>query len=274
MKTSVLPLALIALLATATTAAADDPGACVEAASKAQKLRNAHQLVEARAALRICASQGCPAVVQSDCVPWLAEVETVLPGVVVAAKDGSGGDLVDVKVTVDGQPFLTKLDGQSMPIDAGPHTFHFETTDGTTLDRQVVIREADKGQTVAVVLAKAGAASEPPSSGGSSTWKTVGWVTGGVGVAGVLIGAISGGIATAEKGSDCTGTVCNPGTTGGIKSAALVSDIGIIAGAVLVVGGGALVLFGPKGGGPSKAAVRVMPVFTSNAGEMVAAGSF
>jgi hypothetical protein len=276
MKSLVFPLVLLASGATATTALADDPAACVDAASKAQKLRNSHQLLEARAALRICAAAGCPPVVQSDCVPWLAEVEKVLPGVVVTAKDGAGADILDVKVTVDGQPFLTKLDGQSVAIDAGPHTFHFQAPDGTTLDRQVVVREGDKGQSIAVVL---GAAPVTPSSvtpeAGGSPWRTTAWVIGGVGVAGILIGAITGGIAVADKSAaDCTNNICNQGTVSGIKGAAVASDVGFIAGGILTAGGLALVLFGPKGGHSTTTGVRLLPVVTAGGGEIMAGGRF
>jgi len=40
---------------------------------RGQILRDEHKLVEARDALRSCASVGCPAIVQNDCAGWLAE---------------------------------------------------------------------------------------------------------------------------------------------------------------------------------------------------------
>jgi hypothetical protein len=49
-------------------------------------------LIEAREQLRACAAAQCPAVVQTDCAGWLAEVEKALRSVVVAAKDGAGVD--------------------------------------------------------------------------------------------------------------------------------------------------------------------------------------
>jgi hypothetical protein len=275
-----LTLSLTSLVAT--TASAQDPAACVASASKAQKLRNAHKLVEARAELRICAAGTCPAALQSDCVPWLAEVEKLLPGVVVGAKDDTGADLINVKVSVDGQPLLTKLDGQSIPIDAGAHTFHFEGPDGQTLDRDVVIREGDKGQTVAVVLprpggakpgAGPGAAAAPES--GSSTLRTVGWVVGGVGAAGVVVGLISGIVALSDKSSaDCTNNVCNPGSLSGLKTTSAVSTAGWVAGGVLLAGGAGILLFGPKGNSAPTTGVRLMPVLSAGGGAMVAGGSF
>src|SRR5580704_15746858 len=80
------------------SALAADKAACLDASSQAQTLRDAHQLVEARDQLRICARQICPAVVQADCATWLDAVEKSLPTVVLTAKDGRGGDVINVKV--------------------------------------------------------------------------------------------------------------------------------------------------------------------------------
>jgi hypothetical protein len=276
--------AIVSLSASA-TALADSKSACLSAASKAQTLRSAHNLVEARDQLRLCAAAECPAIVHSDCVPWLAEVERALPGVVVTAKSGGGTDLFDVRVSVDGQLLLSKLDGQAVTMNAGPHTFHFETADGTTLDQQVLVREGDKSQAVAVVLGALRAPSTAtaplsgPSPESSGRWRTIGWIAGGVGLAGLGVGAVFGGIAVADKGAaHCVNNVCDPGTLDGMKSAATASTVGFVAGGVLLAGGAALVLFAPHGDGASSAAVtggvRLVPVLSSGGGQFMAVGTF
>jgi hypothetical protein len=301
MKTPLLslatPLAIASTLAavlTTTPARADDKAACIDANSKGQRFRDEHKLVEAREQLRICAAAHCPAVIQTDCASWLAEVEKALPGVVVTAKNGAGAYLVDVKVSVDGQPLLSKLDGRAVPLNAGPHAFHFEGADGTSVDQQVFVREGDKNQPVTAVLgepARAPSGSnahavEPVKPGAntdtsanakttSSPLKTVGWVTGGVGVVGLGLGAAFGLIAMGDKsGAHCdANNVCDPGSTSGIKSAALVSDIGWIAGGVLVATGAALLLFAPSGA-PASAGVRITPVVTASGGAVVVGGAW
>jgi hypothetical protein len=266
----------------ASAAFADDKAACLDASLQAQSLRAAHELVEAREQLRVCATARCPAVVAADCSSWLAEVEKALPSIVVSAKSAAGADLVDVKVSVDGKPLVSKLDGQAMPMNAGAHTFHFEAADGPGLDQQVVVREGEKNQAVAVVL---GAPAPPPAPAvghdqateearPSSAWKTVGWILGGVGIVGLGVGTALGIVATADKSSDCTGSVCKSGTLGGIKTAAHVSDIGLIAGGVLFAGGAALVLWSPGGHHEVGGDVRVTPVVTANGGEVVVGASW
>ena len=71
----------------------------------------------------------------------------------------------------------------------------------------------------------------------------MGFVTGGVGVAGLVMATAFGIVAISDKSSaDCMGNDCNPGTASGIRTAALISDVGWVAGGVLLAGGGALVL--------------------------------
>jgi hypothetical protein len=285
MKTR-LPFGLVVptllLTALSAPASADDKAACVDASSKGQRFRDAHKLVEAREQLRICAAARCPTVIQGDCAGWLVDVEKALPSIVLAAKNRAGVDLLDVVVSVDGQPLVSRLDGQAMAMNAGPHTFHFEATDGTRVDRQVLLKEGEKNLEVAVVLG-----AEPPeprpvrvetaddARKTSTPWRTVGWVLGGAGVVGLGVGTVFGLVALGDKSAaHCVNDVCDVGTTGGIKSAALVSDVGWIAGGVLLATGAGMVLFSPSAGGPGSTGVRLAPMVTTAGAQLVAAGSW
>ncbi len=269
-----------------TPAMAQDKAACLDAAAKAQKLRSAHLHVEARDQLRICSAATCPTAIQQDCSGWLIDVENGMPTVVVTAKDRAGADLFDVKVTVDGKPLASKLDGRAEPMDPGPHAFHFDGADGSTLDRQVMVREGEKNQEIAVVLGPTPPtpAAPPPTApapdagatqdtGGSVLpWKTIGWIAGGVGIVGLGVGATFGVIALHDKGTaGCNADeVCKTGTTSAIKTSSLVSDIGWIAGGVLLASGAALVLWAPSGQERAPTAIRVAPsLVAGGAGAMV-----
>ena len=206
MKTRLLLGAVLSVMLMTTFARGDDQQ-CLDAVAKGQRFMKAHQLVEASEHLRICAAAGCPAVVQVDCARWLDEVEKSLPSVVLAARNTSGADLVDVKVRADGQPLVGKLDGQAVSINAGVHLFHFEGVDGTSLDEQVLVKEGEKNREIAVVL-------RPTSSGSSSAWRTTGWVLGGLGLAGLGVGGVFGVIAIRNKNDahcDSNGGGCDPG---------------------------------------------------------------
>jgi hypothetical protein len=279
----------------ATAASADDKAACINAAQQAQNLRDAHKLVEAREQLRVCARRQCPGVVQRDCLTWLGEVEKSLPTVVVTAKDEAGVDIADVKVTVDGDALLDKLDGSAVPMNPGMHAFHFAGSDGATQDRQVLVREGQTNQGVAVVLKKvsatpmapppslvapavspAPAPSAPVASGGSSAWKTVGWVLGGVGVVGLGVGTAFGVAATSnKKNANCgTDNLCDAGPLSSARSAAVGADVGFIAGGALLAAGVALVLIAPGAGHEGQASVRITPIVAAGGGAVVVGGGW
>ena len=256
-----------------------DKAACLDASSQAQNLRDTHKLIEAREKLRICAQQVCPGIVQKDCLAWLDQVEQSVPTVVISAKDGTGKDLFDVKVTADGQPLTTKLQGDAIPLTPGVRALHFEIADGTSVDQQVLVKEGVKNQSIAVVIGKAtpapgtaapgaapgagGPVDVPPDSGGQGggiPWRTVGWISGGVGVVGVGLGAVFGFMAMSDKSSaHCdSSNACDSGPLSSANSAATVSTVGFVVGGVFLAGGAALILFGPKGesaaAGPAPAA--------------------
>jgi hypothetical protein len=293
MKTPILLGLLLPAALVATVALADDKATCVDAASRGQRLRDTHKLIEAREQLRVCAAAACPPVVQSDCAGWLADVERALPSVVVTAKDGAGGDLADVKVSADGQPLLSRLDGQALPMNPGSYTLHFERADGTSLDRVVIVREGEKNQAVAVVLGAPALASpatpsaasttlpptpgveSPARPGAAATRRTLGWVLGGVGVVGLGVGAALGFSAIGDKNSaDCSASnQCLAGPLSSAKSAALGADVGLIAGGVLLAGGAALVLFGSSGAHERTAAsLKMAPAIGAGSGGIVLAG--
>ena len=180
-------------------------------------------------------------------------------------------------------------------MNAGPHTFHFEGADGASVDRSVLVKEGERNQAVVVTLAAApvaptltpaaatpqeaasapvAPASAPAPSRSSTPWKTVGWVVGGAGVAGLALATVFGIVAAHEKSADCDGRVCDPGTTGAIKFAALASDIGWIAGGVLLATGAAMVLFTPGGGHEPSAAVKLAPAVTASGGGVVLGGGW
>jgi hypothetical protein len=188
----------------------------VDAAAKGQDLRDAHKLVGARDQFRICAADTCPSAIQADCANWLETTEKAIPSVVVTAKNGAGTDLVDVAVTVDGQPVAGKLDGQAWTLDPGTHAFHFEGNGAAKLDQRVVVVEGERNQRVNVVLLPAparGSSSAPP------TWRShrvepqrvIAVAVGGLSVVSLGVGAGFGAVALSDRRSAynlCPGSTC------------------------------------------------------------------
>jgi hypothetical protein len=148
---AVLPIVLSLVLVQG-VARADEKAQCAGAYSSAQDLRAGGRLRAARDQLKACSNAACPAFMVHDCTSWLAEVEESIPTVVFAAKDAAGNDLLAVRVLVDGQPFLDKLDGSAAALDPGPHTVRFETEGALAIEKQIVARVADKNRAVEIVF--------------------------------------------------------------------------------------------------------------------------
>jgi hypothetical protein len=277
-------------------ALADDKAACLAAAADGQKLRDAHRLVEAREQFRRCAAAACPPVVQSSCASWIDAVEKVLPTVVLSARNASGADLFDVSVSVDGKPLAARLDGKAVSMDPGPHAFHFEAAGGTA-DKQILVQEGTQNQPVIALIGAppAGtssaaaaplaptsatpptpAAETPPAkSAEGSGQRTIGFVVGGAGIAGIAVGSILGLMASSAWNSaqnECgspnkcprpSQAVSDQQNASGLATG---STIAFAVGGVALAAGTVLLLTAPRGGSPTSALMIAPSVLPGGAG--------
>ncbi len=212
MRRSAPAVAVLAAVTWAVPARADVTQQCTSAAERGQQLRDDGKYLRARDAFTFCSRTVCPAMVQSDCIKWLADLAAATPSVVIIAKDASGNDVKAVTVTVDGVPLTGALDGRPIPVDPGEHQFHFETPGAPAVDERVVIHVGEKNRTLTAQFAGPPAASkqdQPPTQGpaagavaepheetkvgphGGSSWHTIGWIAIGVGAASLVGSGVS-----------------------------------------------------------------------------------
>lgn len=279
-RTSLFAFSIIGATALVVRPAQADPKSeCIEANTRAQNLRHADKLVEARTQLLVCAREVCPGPVRSDCTRWLAEVDDSLPTVVLGAKDREGNDLVQVRVSVDGKVVSQSIDGRALPIDPGAHRFRFEEKGEPPVTRQVVIRQGQKNRAVDVTIGTAAepapalAVSQParrgptptpasspahdqpraesPSPG--STQRILALVAGGAGVVGAGVGTVFA-LESQSKWNDAKtacGTGCGPGSRAYAlndqsRRAGTVAVVSFVAGGVLLATGAVLWLTAPS----------------------------
>ena len=264
-------------LAASPARADDTKKICTDAYAEAQSLRDAHKLRQAREQLRICSQPSCTAFIVKDCTAWLDAVEKSLPTLVFSARDGLGRDLLDVHVTVEGQPLVSTLDGEAVPVDPGPHTFRFERADGTSATQEVLVKEGDKNVGVAVVFSREATAApaestrasppEPPAPAASPelatpprpeephAQRTVGLLLGGVGLAGLAAGAVTGLVAMSSwstaKGECPSYVGCSRQAIHDQTQAtgfAMSSTAGFVAGGILTAVGTVVASTAPTGG--------------------------
>ena len=113
-------------------------------------LRDQGKLKEARARFVTCSRDACPRLVRADCATWLADADARLPSVVLSARDASGHDTADVKVTLDGAPLTDHLEARAIPVDPGEHHFRFELPGAAPIEETVILREGELRRPVAV----------------------------------------------------------------------------------------------------------------------------
>ncbi len=255
-----------------TSARAADPtkDQCIDANETAQALRKNEKLHDAEQRLMVCVSATCPGPIREDCAQRLTELRSLIPTIVFSVKDDADQDLSDVHVTMDDQPLTDKLDGTAIALDPGPHHFVFEAAGRTKEERSIVLREGEKDRHERIVLVAQGTAPpvvapapestppapqvEAPAKDGKGQ-RTAGFVVGGVGVAGLIVGGVFGIVAKSTYGSatdKCTSAPndCTPGAITDrdkASSQAAVSTVAFIAGGALLATGAVLVFTAPKG---------------------------
>jgi len=281
-----------AIVLLASTAAADDKQVCADAYEKSQVLRDDGKLLQSRDQLRLCARAECAATIAKTCADWLAEVEQRIPSVVLSAKTGGGVDLTDVRVTMDGAELARRLDGRSVDVDPGVHTFVFEAPDGRA-EQKLVVKQGAKDQALAVTI---GAAAPPPrvetplpppivAEEGTSTLRYAGYTVGGLGIVGLGLGVVFG-LSANSKYDDSTkdpnNTGCDTNDVCGAQgkqarsdaqSAGTLATVGFVAGGVLLATGIALVVFAPSRKSNVESA-KLMPMVGANAGGLMLGGRF
>jgi hypothetical protein len=288
MRNSLRFLVILATLGASSAARADEAVTCGDAFDQSQVKRDAGKLLDARRLFRVCQAPSCSPTQQRLCSAWLTDVEKRISSLVLSAKDGSGADLVDVKVTMDGVQVATKLDGRMIDVDPGMHSFVFELGDGTRAETSAVADERSQGKLVAVTLQHPAVVPSPSQTapppgtptttieptlpdttphGGGSAMKTAGLVAGATGVAGLALGTVFGIEALSTKSSHCSNGLCDFGSASNAYSQATISTVGFVAGGALLAGGMMLFLVAPKARSEATStSVSVAPMVGSSAG--------
>jgi serine/threonine-protein kinase len=289
----------IALLVCATTvittmtvssiARADEPTTleCLGAHEESLALQGKHQLRAARQKLLSCSSSACPADVRAECMQKVQELNAQVPTIVFETVDADGRDLVAVSVTMDGERLTDRLEGTSIAVDPGQHTFIFEWTGHPTIERTLVVHEGEQDRhervawppapTPVAPVAPSVTANEiarpAPPPAPASRWgraRIAGLALAGAGVIAVGIGTFYGIEAWSTRDGARTGCRANPCTGPDAEAHAAQwneavsqgnkSTIAFVGGAVGLAAGAALWFIGrPHDGATPLTAVAVGP---------------
>jgi hypothetical protein len=218
--------------------------ASFKAAQHLRKLKPSPKLLAARDELVACSLATCPEAIVVRCQQWLEEVNAAIPTLVITARS-KGADVADVEVSVDGVVRLDSLSGAPIELDPGL--------------RKIVARRGhiERKRTVLMVQGRKHRAIEfdftprpkpkpqpvpvpPPPPG--FTMPLLGWIGFGMGIAGVVVGSITGGIAL-SKGNElvdqCEGGQCNPSNKDDYDAGLAVAHISTV---TFAIGGAGIAL--------------------------------
>ena len=209
-----------------------------------------------------------------------------------------------IEVTRDGAPTSQASWGTPIPVDVGAHMVQataatrkpFKTTvtvakDGDRMEVVVPRLELAPAAPAAAVTPPASTKPPPPvvhSGDDGAGQRTIGFVVGGVGVAGIAVGAITGLVAMG-KNSDSKKACPNDGACAssdavsandGARTFGLVSTIAVIAGGVGVAAGAILIFTAPSArtsqsaSAKSERGVRVVPATDGRSANVTVMGVF
>jgi hypothetical protein len=222
----------------------------------------------------------------------LAELEPRIPVVTLAVRGAPAA-----RVTLDGTPVPGAALGVGRPVDPGKHAVRAEA-EGFAPAQAAFTAEEHKSEAVTLTLERAAAApevlpppppplpppataaprpepgAEPPPSAGpvapeppsssASLRRTLGFVGLGLGGAGIVLGAVSGGLAIPKHSAlqtACPGGRCPESQANALGSYHVLTNLstgGFIAGGVLAAAGMVLVISAPRA--PASASAGVTPV--------------
>lgn len=206
---------------------------------------------------------------QVDAKKELALLEPRIPHLTIRIEGELPGDTT---ISLDGNVVPKALLGVHQPIDPGEHTVlvegggtketkKFEIAEGGSLE--IPLRLIDRGTSI-------GDEREAPKdfdTDPGATQRALGWVTMGLGGAGLVVGAVTGGLALSNKSaleSNCPNAQCTPpfhADVDSFETLRLASTATLIAGGVLFAAGLTVVVSAPERLAAPDAAVtlRVSP---------------
>jgi hypothetical protein len=178
-----------ALVLAPTSAMADDKSDCISASERAQSLAAQKHFIDARKDFVACARAECPGPIIKDCSEQLARIDASIATIVPIARAGET-ELRDVRVTMDGAPLLSSLDGHAIAVDPGPHRFVFTNAQGERRMLDAIVAEGTKLDRVEVAFPLP--PPPPPVPTRRAPVSALTWILGGVGLAGIGVGTALG----------------------------------------------------------------------------------
>jgi hypothetical protein len=196
--------------------------ACVEHHTDAQELRMAGKLLESRLALRQCAAEACPALLQRDCVGWLDQIEPQIPSLTFRVTV-DGMSRTDAQVFIDDAPTSEPSVGKAVDLDPGPHRVRVVVAGLAPFEDRVMLSEGERYRMVQVALTSP--PRPPPEMHRPVPLAT--YVLGGVAIAGAVSGAFwsASSISGRNELEETCAPTCSQSRVDDLRRRAMLADV-------------------------------------------------
>lgn len=255
---AILAAALAMASGPAPALAAPDVESCAASYEEAQRRQGKGELLAAREQATRCADPACPGDIVGFCSTMAADLDKALPSVVVAALDPEGRDVTGATLSIDRAPAVP-VDGRPLSLDPGDHTLRVEAEGRVGAEETVSVRAGEKNRRVELRLggnAGRGGGSAAPPPPREHPLLVPGAIVTALGGAGLVLGAITGGLALADDGA--LADVCSPPSAcpssereriDRMNTLGVVSTVGFVVGGVGVATGLVLLIVDATSGG-------------------------
>lgn len=247
--------------------------ACIEASESAQRERARGRLRNAREATAGCLDDRCPTAIRRDCGVLAAELERLVPSIVVRVRAPDGSDVPGASISIDGTRAAEAVDGRARDIDPGPHDIVVAADGFAPARSRIVVEEGIRSRLVELRLersttsaatsasdrasAASGSAGSRPTS---ATWIASGALAGlGFGGLTVFAGFALSADADFRRLRDTCGTSCPQDDGDSVRSRFQLADVALGVGLVALASAVVVYLVGPRttAGTPETASSRV-----------------
>jgi hypothetical protein len=229
--------------------------ACAQDYEAAQVEAKAGHLKTAAEKAVSCAQDKCPAYVRGDCLRFLDEYKAQTPSIIVVARDKSGCDTTEARVSVDGKLVLEKVDGRAVELDPGEHVIGVSVTGMPVEEQRIVATQSQKDRQLSFGDARAPACKKgvierppppPPVQTERSPMTVAGLVLGGLGLGALATSAGFGIAGFVQRGEleDCK--PCSEQRIDHVRRTFIIGDVLLASGTALLGTSIALLVVGGK----------------------------
>jgi hypothetical protein len=145
-------LVAVVILAAPAMSEARENRVCVNAYKRGNQLAREAKFHAAKDAMLGCTKLLCSAALRKECMARVEQLTLDAPTLVPEVTDDRGRPVTDVKITMDGKPWVNRIDGRALPVDPGPHLFTFESRGVVFAKERMVVLQGQRNRALSAAL--------------------------------------------------------------------------------------------------------------------------